>query len=1212
MATTSGKVALVTSTTALNGACPSSTSITDRVGYGGTAATGDFCFEGVGPAPALGNMTADSRKSGGCVDTNDNAADFVTGSPNPRNTASPQHDCNAPATLTSVTISPSPATIGVGDNQQFTGQALDQFGQPIGGVTVAFASNDTNVASVDSVSSTSGTGSATATVTGRATGWAEIRATATNGSTNVTSSPAALTVEPAAGQLLISEFRTRGPGGAADEFVEVYNPTSSTVVIGGLLIRSSNNAGSLTTRATITTGMTLGPGCHYLFAPASFSAIGAVPPDQSFSSGITDDGGIAITRSDSATVIDAVGMSAGSAYKEGPTLTPLAGTSNQSYERKPGGPSGNGVDSNDNSSDFVLNSGTSNPQNSASGCLDTDTADLSITKTDSPDPVTVGSDITYTITVTNNGIGAAQNVVVTDNLPSSLTYVSCNSTGSGVCDGTGISRGINFSSLAVGSSATITLVATVNGTGGASISNTASVSAATSDPNSINDSSTATTTVSSADLSITKSESPDPVNAGENITYTLTVTNNSSIIPAQSVTVTDQVPASTTFVSVGSTPTGWIRTDSTAFGQTGTITFRRPTLPENATATFTITVKVDSNTANNSIISNTASITSSTPDDNTGNNSATQTTAVRTPADLSITKTVNNAAPNVGEQVTFAITVSNGGPYAATNVQVKDLLPAGLTYVSDDGAGAYVSGTGIWTVGTVNASAAATLHITATATSASINGVTNTAEITASDVPDPDSTPNNHNAAEDDQSSVTVNAKDADLSITKSDSPDPVLAGGNITYTIDVTNNGPDTSFDLILSDSVPGNTTLQSLTPAAGWICTTPGVGGTGAISCTAASIPTSQTDSFTLVVKVNAGVTGGTIISNPASVSSSTTFDPNSGNNSVTQTTTVQPSANLSITKPDSPDPVAAGNDITYTITVANGGPDAATSAAFSDTVPTNTIFRSITTPVGWTCSTVPAVGGTGLIGCTNPSFTGSSIFTLVVRVGAAVADGTSISNTASVTSSTLDPVTGDNSATQTTTAKTPLLVISQVYGAGGNSGATYTNDFVEVFNRGTTTVNFAASNYSLQYMGATGSFGGGTGSVKFDLTSGTIAPGQYFLVQFSGGANGIALPTPDATGSIIMAATAGKVALVRGTTALSAVTCPSDSTIADFVGYGTTANCFEGAGPTPAPSTTNAAIRGGVAGTGCTDTNNNNSDFTAAPVSPHNTASSTHLCP
>jgi hypothetical protein len=182
---------------------------------------------------------------------------------------------------------------------------------------------------------------------------------------------------------------------------------------------------------------------------------------------------------------------------------------------------------------------------------------------------------------------------------------------------------------------------------------------------------------------------------------------------------------------------------------------------------------------------------------------------------------------------------------------------------------------------------------------------------------------------------------------------------------------------------------------------------------------------------------------------------------------------------------------------------------------------------------------------------------------------------------------------------------LVISQVYGGGGNSGALYTNDFVEVFNHGATTVNFANTPYSIQYAGAGNNFG----SFKVDLTSGTMAPGKYFLVQLSsGGAVGAALPTPDASGSINMAAGAGKVALVVGTTALSAATCPVGGTVSDLVGYGTSADCFEGAGRAPAPSATAADFR--KAG-GCTETNDNANDFFVSSPFPRNSSSPVNTC-
>ena len=188
---------------------------------------------------------------------------------------------------------------------------------------------------------------------------------------------------------------------------------------------------------------------------------------------------------------------------------------------------------------------------------------------------------------------------------------------------------------------------------------------------------------------------------------------------------------------------------------------------------------------------------------------------------------------------------------------------------------------------------------------------------------------------------------------------------------------------------------------------------------------------------------------------------------------------------------------------------------------------------------------------------------------------------------------------------------LVISQVYAGGGNSGAQFTNDFVELFNQGNTTVDFAATPYSIQYAGATANFG----SNKVDLTSGTMDPGKYFLVQLSsGGATGAPLPAPDASGSINMAATAGKVSLVVGTASLPAATCPGDDgsapfnanhpNIVDLLGYGSSAVCYEGpAGPAPATRATTADFR--KAG-GCTDSNDNAADFLVAAPSPRNSTS------
>jgi hypothetical protein len=207
----------------------------------------------------------------------------------------------------------------------------------------------------------------------------------------------------------------------------------------------------------------------------------------------------------------------------------------------------------------------------------------------------------------------------------------------------------------------------------------------------------------------------------------------------------------------------------------------------------------------------------------------------------------------------------------------------------------------------------------------------------------------------------------------------------------------------------------------------------------------------------------------------------------------------------------------------------------------------------------------------------------------------------NVTSVTGATIADGQGTGTITNDDVAATPLVVISQVYGGGGNAGAPLTNDFIEIFNRGTTAVNL--SGWSVQYVAATG-----TGTWSVTALSGTLQPGQHYLIQeSSGGAAGSPLPTPDATGTIVMAAGAGKVALLNTTTALSGA-CPASASIIDLVGYGTTANCFEGTGPAPAPSATVADLR---ASGGCTDTNNNATDFATGAPTPRNTSSPISAC-
>jgi len=181
---------------------------------------------------------------------------------------------------------------------------------------------------------------------------------------------------------------------------------------------------------------------------------------------------------------------------------------------------------------------------------------------------------------------------------------------------------------------------------------------------------------------------------------------------------------------------------------------------------------------------------------------------------------------------------------------------------------------------------------------------------------------------------------------------------------------------------------------------------------------------------------------------------------------------------------------------------------------------------------------------------------------------------------------------------------VVISQVYGAGGNTGAALQNDYVELFNRSATTVSL--SGWSVQYASATGT---GNFSSSVVALSGSIAPGHYFLLQLAGGANGSPLPTADQSSTAInMAAGGGKVILANVATGLA---CNGSSTacsaaqlaqIVDLVGQGS-ANFYEGSGTAPTPSTTLADFR---ANGGCTDTDDNKADFATAAPAPRNSAS------
>ena len=208
--------------------------------------------------------------------------------------------------------------------------------------------------------------------------------------------------------------------------------------------------------------------------------------------------------------------------------------------------------------------------------------------------------------------------------------------------------------------------------------------------------------------------------------------------------------------------------------------------------------------------------------------------------------------------------------------------------------------------------------------------------------------------------------------------------------------------------------------------------------------------------------------------------------------------------------------------------------------------------------------------------------------------------------------------------TLASNAQVVISQVYGGGGNAGATYSNDFIELYNRGTTSQSLAG--WSVQYASSTGPTAPNTWFVT-NLPNVTLLPGQYFLIQEAAGATAsLALPTPDLDGltcgctygsaatptlqptGIALSSTNGKVILVS-TIVAETTNNPSGTQIIDKVGYGTAPTGFEGTGPTgTALSSSTSAQRNSA---GCVDSNNNAADFTASTPAPRNTATAINNC-
>lgn len=681
---------------------------------------------------------------------------------------------------------------------------------------------------------------------------------------------------------------------------------------------------------------------------------------------------------------------------------------------------------------FANNSATANTVVGA-----TAQGDLSVSNAAAPNPVTPTSNITYTQIVANTGSAAATTATFSEATPANTTFQSLASPAGWSCttppvNGTGAISCTN-PSVAAGSTGTFQLQVQVNaGTpGGTVITDTVTVGAA-NDANAVNNSATATdlvATATQAELVLSTVTSPSgTVLAGNNLTYIQTISNNG---PAAAATVTflQATPPNTTFQAV-SVPAGW-SCATPAVGGTGNISCTNSSLAAGSVANISVIVKVNATTANGTTITASSNVSSATSDPNVADNSTTVNTLVSAAVNLVVTSSGAPSPVAAGANITYTQTVTNLGPSNAASVTFTESVPANTTFFSNVLPAGWACntltvggvGTLTCTIATFAPAATANIQFVVTVNPGTPAG-TIISDIATVSTTTRDTVPGDN--------SVTVNiavggAGQADLRVTNVGTPDPVTAGNNITYTQVVTNGGPGNAATVVFTGATPANTTFVSLPTPAGWGCVTPAVGGTGAITCNIATLASGATGTFVLTVKVNSNTAFGTLITDTASVASATP-DPNPGNSSATSIIAVGASADLSITSTDTPDPVIAGNNITYAVVLNNPGPSDAATVTLSGATPPNTNFQSLTAPGGWTCTT-PAVGGTGAITCTNPSVApGPANFTLVLQANGGTPSGTTITNTLTATSAT-DTNTLNNTVTSTTTVATAAQADSSV---------------------------------------------------------------------------------------------------------------------------------------------------------------------------------------
>ncbi|WP_122818849.1 DUF7507 domain-containing protein [Nocardioides pantholopis] len=589
----------------------------------------------------------------------------------------------------------------------------------------------------------------------------------------------------------------------------------------------------------------------------------------------------------------------------------------------------NGVVSNTASLTRLDQLDTNAANNTATVTLNPASLDLAVTKeVIGLQEVAAGQTVTFRVTVTNNGPLPGTGITVTDTLPPGLDYRPADSGGTGTYDPATDTWTIG--SLAVDGTATYDFV--LDTTAAGTFTNVASLATVSPvDINSANDSASATVDVRipAADLAIVKGVSPEEAVVGDTVTYTVTVLNRGPD-PVTGVYVTDTGPEGVTVLE--STPSQGTVDVPGARWNVGT-------LASGGSATLTVTARLD--TAGTKV--NLVTVDAPLLDDPTpADNESTATVTTLAPAvDVGVTKSVAAAGGGsaseipLGQDAVFTVTATNnavsGQPATtATNLVFADLLEDGLTLVSATGDGTFDADTGTWTVASLPVGSTVTLTIRATGTV--VGQRTNTISLLNLDQRDIDET---NNSASANATFVEL----ADLEVSKSVDPPTAQPGDTVTYTVAVTNNGPNATDDTILNDPALVPATITGHTVDNGTF-------DEETRTWTIPRLESGETATLTVSVLVSTQATGHN--RNLVVIQQSRVDDPNPDNN-IDNAELFVPAADIAVNKTvDDPTPVL-GDTVEFAIGVRNLGPDTAEDVTVDDLLPPGLTYVSSTTTVG-----------------------------------------------------------------------------------------------------------------------------------------------------------------------------------------------------------------------------------------------------------------------